>query len=162
MILQTGKKKHFLVSQDSFTLIELILVVLIISVLVGISIPRFGKTFTEIELDAAANKVVSLIRYAQARSIVERETFRLNIDAAKGKFWVTRKEQDEFARIEGRFGRVFSIPGTISCIADSEKIDFSSDGSSQKADIILIGKTRIYKLSAGRAIGHVNVVRMQK
>lgn len=150
-------------SEFSFTLIELILVVCIISILVGLSTPRFRKTFVDIQLEAEVNRFVSLIRYAQAESIIEKTVIRLNIDSSKGRVWLARRKNGEFEIIQGKFGRVFFIPSNINCISDSEKIDFFSDGSSESANIVLINtNNKAYKLSAGRAIGHVKVVQMQK
>lgn len=125
MTLPIGNKKriyairYMLSAKKGFTLLELLIVVFIISIVLGLSMPVFRKTFSDMKLNASAQDIVSLLRYAQERSIVEGAIFRLNLDTAKGEYWLTKARKEEakralsFDKVTGNFGRRYSIPDEL-------------------------------------------------
>lgn len=102
-------------THDAFTLLELLIVIFIISIVLGLSMPLFRKTFSDMKLTASAQDIVSILRYAQERAIVEDAVFRLNLDTSKGEYWLTKAKKEEgksaliFSKIEGNYGRRYSI-----------------------------------------------------
>lgn len=128
MIFVTSRTK-------ALTFIELLIVIVIIGILVGISIPQFRKTFDNFELENFVKDIYYLSRYLQASAISQAKIHYLNIARAEGKFWATYKVEDEFKNIEGRFGKIYMAPkGVIISIdqahqPEKEGIYFYPDGS---------------------------------
>lgn len=130
-----------------FTLLELLVVVLIISITLGFLAPAFRKTFLDIQLNSSAQDIVSLMRYAQERAIVENTAFRFNLDAENGSYWLTMKEQDKpegnglashsqshkpdqeaYSKLRGNFGRLYTLARELKMEARENTIDFYPDG----------------------------------
>lgn len=122
-----------------FTLLELILVILILSVLTGLSIPVFRKTFVNLQLDAFSLDLSSVLNYARQMAIFNRSEYRVRFNLDEKKFWIeqeiSEKQGLKFEMIKGRFGKVYTLPETIDIESSKEYITFYPDGSS---DIITI------------------------
>jgi prepilin-type N-terminal cleavage/methylation domain-containing protein len=73
MNIQRVKKK----ASAGFTIIEVIMTIVIISILAVLSLPRFDS-FYEIKLNGAVKKVISDIRYAQQLAISRHEDYRVS------------------------------------------------------------------------------------
>ena len=56
-----------------FTLIELTLVTAIILALIGLSIPLFKKTFTNLSAKDAVFNISKLVSYAQEKAVIDRK-----------------------------------------------------------------------------------------
>lgn len=126
MILKTGNE----FGEPGFTLLELLIVLLIISITLGFMAPAFRKTFQDIQLNSSAQDIVSLSRYAQERAIVENTALRLNIDAENGTYWLTQKEQDKdiFNKLAGSFSRQYSLAEGLKIETEGNVVDFYPDG----------------------------------
>ena len=64
-------------NNKAFTLIEMLLVLIILSVIVGLTVPNFGKSVNTFELKKTANDIVYLVRWAQSRAINENVNYQL-------------------------------------------------------------------------------------
>lgn len=117
-------------SNFSFTLLELLVVILIISIALGFLTPLFRKTFLDIQLNSSAQDIVSLMRYAQQRAIIENVSFRLNLDTENGSYWLTMEESDKqsYSKLRGNFGRLYTIAGELKMEARESSVDFYPDG----------------------------------
>ena len=82
MILPTGTRRNAesRLQRSAFTLIELILVMALLVIVLGAIAPALSRFFHGRNLDAEANRFVSLTRYAQSRAISEGTSMRLWID----------------------------------------------------------------------------------
>ncbi len=69
-----------------FALLELLVVLLILIVVAGLSIPQIGLPQS---LDGAARQISGLIQALHAKSRASKLMYRLNFDIAKGQYWVT-------------------------------------------------------------------------
>lgn len=63
-------------SQNAFTIIESIMVIVIVGILVALAIPRF-QSFYFIKLNGAVKKIVSDIRYVQQLAIARHENYKI-------------------------------------------------------------------------------------
>jgi len=71
-----------LFSSRGFTLIELVLIILIISILSAWIVPKFGTFINEIKISGASKKLVNDIRYAQSRAATSQSCHRLSYTGA--------------------------------------------------------------------------------
>lgn len=143
-----------------FTLIELLIVIFIISITLGLALPQFRKTFTDMKLHTTAQDMVSLIRFAQERSAVENIMVRLNLDGAEGRYWLTMAIKDQkstawnFEKLGGNFGREYKIPEDLKMETEGRSIDFYPDGDMGKGRITIANtnqRSTVIVLSPGSA-----------
>ena len=100
------------------TLIELVFVITLVSVLVGIIVPRIGEHVQIIRLDAERTRVRSLVREAQQRAQTENRTYRVIFDTVNHKMhaeWgrIDAATADRLNAVKARGGRVIAV-GTTS------------------------------------------------
>ena len=143
MISQIGKRKNGN-NPAAFTLIELTLVLLLITVLLGISTPLFRKTFSGLEVKNASFNLSKAVNYAQEMAIIEKTNFKINFDFKENKFWMTKLEKnDEFPSyktLSGRYGKSVFMPKGVKLKSETEEIIFYPDGQSTTAIVSLLDK----------------------
>ncbi len=141
-------------TQSAFTLLELLVVVSIISIALGLLTPLFRKTFLDLQLNSSAQEIVSLMRYAQERAIVENTVFRLNLDTENGSYWLTMENPDKpegnglasysqshnsdtdvFSRLAGNLGRLNNIAEGLKIETQENTVDFYLDGEAESFKI---------------------------
>ncbi len=130
-----------------FTLLELILVMLIVSVLLALSAPQLHGFFGSRRTADAATSVLSLARWARSDAISSGRTCRLNVDAANGIYWLTVQKAGQFVRPETDLGRQFHLPEGSSVTLTNESrdsaepyVEFSPTGRCDVATIAITGK----------------------
>ena len=79
-----------------FTIIEVIMVIVIVGVLVGVSMPRFNS-FYAMKLNGAMKKMVSDIRYTQNLAISTHDTYSVIFDTTGNSYEVRRVSDNSFA-----------------------------------------------------------------
>src|SRR5512134_1648290 len=106
--------------QEGFTLIELGLVLLIISVIVALVVPRF-RDQSHAELISQTRKLASTFRFLQQEAILNARVYRLNIDLDQQRYFVTSAEEGGemggFAQETGSLARNVALPASLQ-IAD--------------------------------------------
>ncbi|MDD4893830.1 MAG: prepilin-type N-terminal cleavage/methylation domain-containing protein [Candidatus Omnitrophica bacterium] len=123
---------------NAFTLIELLIIVIISSILIGMSVPRFRSTFDKFELGNSIKDIFYLSRYLQGASISQGRIYCLNIDKKKGEIRAAVKEEDEFKDVKGRLGNKYNVPlGVIITTEPIEKneVYFYPDGNTDKISV---------------------------
>lgn len=128
----------------SFTIIELLLVVVIIAVIAALAVPNFGGTYARVQLRKAADDLAYHMRYAQSYAITKNTPVRLEFDSSFAQYWLTRRSaddaaQDVFIGLTGRMGEVISVPrGVQVSFEDGEPLlYFYPDGTMDKRRINL-------------------------
>jgi len=132
MILATGDYVAERRIHNAVTFIELLLVIVIIGILIGISVPRFRKTFNHLQLNSSSRELQASMNYLRQRSIVEGKPIYLNIDSDTGEYWAEVKD------VKNRL-RTYRVPIEIRIEAEQKQIIFYPDGSIDKVTISLIG-----------------------
>ncbi len=128
----------------SFTLIEILIVVVILGVIAGLAIPNFSNLNTQIQLKETAKNISYLMRYAQSRAITKEKTQELFLDIQNAQYQLSEETGDaasseserEFSPIPGRLGRTFEIPKEVTVETQTPRIYFYPDGK--------MGRVRIY------------------
>ena len=178
MILQTGPKMSiFSESKElnskprlkkiqpstcirSFTLIELLLVVILLGVVAGLVIPNFGPTLSNFQLKETARNISYVMRYAQSRSIIKNIVHELVFDDAFGKYQIKAVDEDQeiSEAIKSRLGRVFSIPKEVVVTCREQRIRFNTDGRIEPVRILLSNDRGSQKtISTQEQVGHIHV-----
>ncbi len=138
-ILPIGKKGHRNNYHNAFTLIELVLITLIISILIGLSTPLFRRSFSDLTLKDSSYTISKLINYGQEKAILERKNFKMNFDFQSGKYWLLEWDDlldpPTYKRIAGKLGRVFTLPRGISFRGSKNEVVFYPDGHSDEGNI---------------------------
>jgi prepilin-type N-terminal cleavage/methylation domain-containing protein len=128
-----------------FTLIELILVMVILTVVAGMAAPSLRGLWASSGQDNAAAQMVALANWARGQAVNEGRVYRLNIDEGKREYWLTCQEAEEFVELGSDFGRVFSLPEEVEVRVERDDrgegawIEFCPNGRSEVATIVLKG-----------------------
>lgn len=72
-----------------FTLIELCVVLVIISLILAIAIPRYGGFMTRGTMRSEARRLAALVRYLSSEASRSRNVYHLNFALDEGRYWVT-------------------------------------------------------------------------
>lgn len=153
-------------SRNSFTLIEILLVVVIIAVIAALAVPNFGGIYARIQLRKAADDLAYHMRYAQSYAITKNTLTRLEFDPFFTQYWLTRQSGDEttqdvFEKISGRMGGIISIPhgAQISFGDDDPAMLFYPDGTMDKRRISLCHDEECFLISTQKQRGQVHVLK---
>jgi len=88
--------------QNGFTLVELAVILLIVTVCVTVVFPKFSVGFLDRQrLRSSVSKIASVAEYSHQRAVCTHVTHLLHFDIEKGKYWVTAQTPD---------GKVMPIP----------------------------------------------------
>lgn len=136
--MMTSAMKHS--NKAAFTYIELIVVVLILGIFIGLSIPQFKKTFADLELDNFVKNIYLLCNYLQSNSIAQAKIYSLNFSGELKEFKsYFLKENGEWQILKQRFSRLYRLPEKITLEttpAKKNNVLFYPDGSSDNLTLI--------------------------
>lgn len=121
-----------------FTLVEMLLVVVLLGVIAGLTVPSFKKSFSGIELKNQTQDLVYLMRYAQSRSVTKRINVRLNLDMNGRKYFLTESDEENpqnYSPVKGRMGEPQALSSKLQLESKDLKIDFYPDGTIDKTQI---------------------------
>ncbi len=141
-------EKFSAIAKSGFTLIELALVVVLLSVVAAVSLPSFRQSYKKILLERTTNDLAYLMRYAQSRAISKGQKILLVFDGDLKTCWLEEMTEEETttnggqgsqppkqltakksARLSNRWGRNFSIPQELIVQTDgTPPIGFYPDG----------------------------------
>jgi prepilin-type N-terminal cleavage/methylation domain-containing protein len=150
-------------SQAGFTLLELLVVMLILSVLVGVSVPQFRGTFRHLQLQVVASEVATLLTYAGRRAVARGEVLRVHFDVEGRRYWLVMAPQGSPAEtsetISGKFGRVASVPASISLAPSTRNVTFYPDGRADRFELVISDdSSRSFRLATDVRTGRVKLV----
>jgi prepilin-type N-terminal cleavage/methylation domain-containing protein len=93
-------------SSSAFTLLELILVMLILSITAGMVVPSVVSFAVSQTMENSVQQVLDLARYAQTQSVADARTYRLNYDPQAGDVWLTAADiSGTFQPLTSQFGQ---------------------------------------------------------
>ena len=106
-----------------FTLIEMMVVLAIIALVMGMSLPYFGKFTSGSQIRAATRRITTLLYAARSLAITQRKPYAVVFDVTSNEITIQDKSSSEI--IEKRY----SIPSTVSFHEpeDSDPITFKDD-----------------------------------
>ncbi|MGD0090770.1 MAG: GspH/FimT family pseudopilin [Planctomycetota bacterium] len=131
-----------------FTLLELVLVMLLVSLVMGLAAPSLrGFMLGRKSADAAA-QVIALAQYARTQAVSTGSNYRLNVDPAAQTYWLTVQKGADFQGLGTEFGRRFSLPEHVSATwlpsayTAHDYIEFFPDGRIEAAGLQLVDRER--------------------
>ncbi len=149
------------ISHQAFTLIEMLLVITILAVIAGLSIPSFRKSFTGLELKNQSKEFVYLMRYSQSRSVTKGTRVRINLDVGTKYYFLTESEDEnetlDFQPIKGKMGQKHQFSSAIDIESSKSTLDFYPDGTIEKAQIRLCQNQECFVVSTTEQRGHVKL-----
>lgn len=99
-------------NSKGYTLIELIVVIILLGLMFGLTVPRFRQAILSDSLDATALRLIGLVQDLRERAISEQVSYVLHIDIRARKIWAfastATEEEQETARERG-----FDLPGDV-------------------------------------------------
>ena len=127
-----------------FTLIEVILVMLIISIAAAIAVPSLARFSHGRQTVDALDHMVSIIQYAQDQAIAKGFPYRFHLDPPNRTYWLDSRQGGQFTRITDDFGQTFTLPEDFTVAWDGPQeittrnyIEFEPDGGHDVAVIKL-------------------------
>lgn len=128
-----------------FTLIELLLVVVLVSVLLSLSLPRLKKAYENFQLQNFVGDIYYLAHTLQSRSISERQVYCLAIDTTRGEFQARRQGQDALSPAGDEYARRLRIPPGVTLLVEppeKKEIYFFPDASIDPVKLTFNDKSR--------------------
>ena len=123
----------------AFTLAEMLLIMVLLTVMTAVSLPNLSKTYTRIQLQNTANHLSYTMRYAQSRAITQNRPIRLAFEESTRKYRlfenVPDASEEKFQQLTGRWGKLIVIPREIIVALKKRSIDFYPTGEIEKTDI---------------------------
>lgn len=108
----------------AFTLFELILVMLIVTIAMAIVAPSLGQFLNMRKSADAVNQILALARHARALALAEGKPYRLHVDTQTGEYWIEGREGSGYAEVQGDHGGRYRLP-------DDVKASWRADESAQ-------------------------------
>lgn len=137
----------FATKHRGVTFIELLIVIAIIGIIAGITLPNFKKTYSNFELDSFVKDISYLVRYLQSNSISSSRICRMDIEQINERLQfkgLAQGEFGEFDTIKGRHSKGYESPAGITIFsiepAERSSIFFYPDGTLDKTDIVFKNK----------------------
>ena len=124
-------RKAGLLRRASFTLLELILAVIIISIFLGIALPLVNKNIRDLRFSSFLNQAYLFFDYAKTASILENEILDLRLDPEEKSITLIGKTDGE------KVLKKLKIPERIYFESEQVKISFYPDGTCQEFEIII-------------------------
>ena len=141
-----------------FTLIEMVLVLLLLSVFLGLAVPNFRKSFEQIELKTTVRHLAEVMRYAQSEAVTTGDQLKLEFNPEFSKYWLTRvKDTDHDERIKTPLGDIFVLPDDFKITAPEDVINFYPDGTIDKQELSGCHQNRCLIISTQAQRGKVLV-----
>ncbi|MBI5150015.1 MAG: GspH/FimT family pseudopilin [Candidatus Omnitrophica bacterium] len=168
MILPTGARipaADGMKNPNSFSIIEILLVVVIIGVIAALAVPNFGGTYARVQLRKTANDLAYLMRYAQSQAVVKNRRMRLEFDPSFTKYWLTQEDeaadsQDKegsFSPLPGRMGAPVAIPEGLIVTSTNPFLVFYPDATLDQVRVDLCRKQECFSVSTHTQRGIINV-----
>jgi prepilin-type N-terminal cleavage/methylation domain-containing protein len=155
-----------------FTLLEILIVLVIVTLLIGIAIPNFRGAFEQTKLESASRNLATTFGTAQHLSVIHRLMFQIKFDLNNREYQIVpesgflKENEDlpDFARRRKlpdgvKFGSVtISTPGSPETGGGLEYLAFYPNGSSDGATLTIYDDSgAIVTLQVMKATGLIKI-----
>ena len=80
---------------NGFTLLELVLVLLLMGLIAGLTLPFVVSTLDRIKLQSEVRQIASAIQFTRSEAISRKTLFTFNVDINKSQYWLAIPKQKE-------------------------------------------------------------------
>ena len=80
---------------NGFTLLELVLVLLLMGLIAGLTLPFVVSTLDRIKLQSEVRQIASAIQFTRSEAISRKTLFTFNVDINKRQYWLAIPKQEE-------------------------------------------------------------------
>jgi len=103
----------------AFTLIELIMVLVILTLVVAAVAPKLRMFGAGQSMKDRARLIVGLAQYCRTQAVTQGHTYRLNVEPSTRKMWITTDNGSGTYEAPGNeFGAQFELPDNLSMTSD--------------------------------------------
>ncbi len=102
-----------------FTLLELVLVMLILTVLMAMVAPTLSGAAKGRRTGDAATQLVAIAYYARSMAVTEGRTYRLNLDSTNNVYWLTVQDAGAFVDPVNGWGAPNRLPDGVRMQTDA-------------------------------------------
>ena len=143
-------------SSAGFTLIELMVVMLLITILLAVAIPRFGSGPFQDPVKKVSRWTINTVRSLRSAAVQKHKQYSLIVDLSRHRLWVANEEMNEEA-LSQEAENAFRLPSSMRIVSvqfpDKERVSvgtveihFYPSGYSDKA-VIHMEKDRTERYS---------------
>jgi len=111
-----------------FTLLELILVIAIISIVAGLSLPRFKNQLDKFQIEDFARRLYLFLDRAKTYSVFYSKNTKVDMEPDAGELSIKKKRDQDYEVIEERYSRLM-LPHNISIKTEDMPVVFYPDGT---------------------------------
>ena len=92
-----GRTLNSYINRDpnGFTLLELILVLVMMGLIAGLTLPFVVSTLDRIKLQSEVRQISSAIQFTRSEAISRKTLFIFNVDFDKNQYWLATPKQEE-------------------------------------------------------------------
>ena len=80
---------------NGFTLLELVLVLLLMGLIAGLTLPFVASTLDRIKLQSEVRQIASALQFARSEAISKKTLYTFNIDINENQYWLGIPKQKE-------------------------------------------------------------------
>jgi len=80
--------------QDGFTLIELVIVMVLISIMLTLAVPSMRESLLTDNLRNGARELIGTVKTLRNQAVREQEAYLLNIDTAQRRIWSVKESEE--------------------------------------------------------------------
>ena len=148
-------------SEDGgFTFIELVFVMVILSILLAVSLPRFSQTAQRLRTEQAAFEWTQLLRYAHVRAVAEGQEIIWRWDPSAHRAYLETVKDGQLTRLQERTAQSASLTAEASVSitqadqpVDCQCVHFFPNGTSEPTTVTLTFRKYVYTLHIDEATG---------
>jgi len=153
-----------------FTLLEMMMVLVLMGLLTALTLPLFSGTMTQLEMRKTVQEMVSVVRHAREKAVLEQAPQWVGLDLMEDYYWLEEGYADEEIGSVPEGEKFSSLPRQVDLKhfewmgggKESERawIQFYPDGSSSGGSITLVNRSgnRAARISLNPFTGLVRVV----
>ena len=112
-----------------FTLIEILLVIVVLSILASLTIPDLTNSLNKLGLKNKAYKILDLMQSAHLRALSQSSRYRLASSPDLSHFWLEHEETNGYSRVSGSLGKIIDLDPAVKVVCDGLPVEFMPDGS---------------------------------
>ena len=140
-----------------FTLLELILVIAIISILAGLSLPHFRNQLDKFKIENFTRSLYLLLDHAKTYAVFYSTNARVDIEPDRKEINIKKKEDQDYKAIEERFSRL-TLPYSTTVETKDISVIFYPDGTCSEFlwDIVHKGR-KLYMIKSSGFNGKLEI-----